>query len=529
MVVDVLDDLFAAAGFDVDVDVRVPLAVRGQEPVEEQPVFDGVDGGDAQNEADRGVRRRSPPLAEDAHMAAEFGDVEDDEEVSAEPQLRDHVHLPVQLLPGSGVLGSRSVAMPSAFGDEAAQIGLPFGLIGHRRLRQVGAGRGEDEGAVPTDPHRIVQSLPREACDHLLTGVDACARRRRQPPGQFIQREPRPHRGPHLRGLPLGAGGEVDGVAGHDRQSCPLGQIAEVAQPFVVIRGSVPAEFDGDPVGSEECGEFAQSAEPAVVVAQRSSQRSLAAAGQYHPVSVLGREFVEVEERTVLLTAQVRLGDDLRELVVTLDAAGEDEQVGGIGVGLAGDLLGQPHGQFGAEHGVQPHLGGGMGEADGTVEPVVVGQRQGAQPGGGTGGDELLGVGGSVEEAELGMHMQLRPVHAALTQQRSEVRALSAAGDCRALIAAASVRTAGADRDLVAVGTGERRGIGAVGVLVDRLFSCRVLASRLFVRRGGRGVLAFEAARQLRPRCARVRESHRVSSSQVGSLVSRLPVSGNGR
>src|SRR5699024_917505 len=80
VVVDVLDDLFAPSGFDVDVDVRIPLAVRGQEPVEEQIVFDRGDGRDAEDEADRGVRRRAPPLTEDAHKAAELGDVEDDEE-----------------------------------------------------------------------------------------------------------------------------------------------------------------------------------------------------------------------------------------------------------------------------------------------------------------------------------------------------------------------------------------------------------------------------------------------------------------
>ena len=540
MVVDVLDDLFAATGFDVDVDVRVPLAVRGQEPVEEQPVFDGVDGGDAQDKADRRVRRRAPPLAEDAHMTAEFGDVEDDEEVSAEAQLRDHVHLPVQLFPGPGVLGSGSVAGAAAFGDEAAQIRLPLGLIGHRSLRQVGSGRGEDEGAFPTDPHRIVQGLPREACEHLLTGVDACARRRRQPSGQFVQGLPRPHRGAHLGRLPRGPSGEVDGIAGHDRQTRPLCQIAEVAQPFVVIRGSVPAEFDGDPVGSEECGEFAQSAESAVIVAQRSPQRTFAAAGEDHPVAVFCREFFEAEEWAVLLTAQIRLGDGLRELVVALDAVGEDEQVGGVGVGLAGDLLGQTDGQLGAEHGVQSHLGGGVGEADGAVESVVVGQRQGGQSGGGTGGDERFGVGGSVEEAELGMHMQLRPVHTALTQQRSAAWPLSAAGAFRALVAAASVRTAGADRDLIAVRAREGRGVGAVGVFVDGT-TCPLPARSLLVGGvGGTGeALAFEAAGELRPRCARVRESHRGLLLSGGASVSGgighwvpangPPVSGSGR
>ena len=63
--VDVLDHLLAAAGLDVQVDVRVAVAGRGQEPLEQQAVAHGVDVGDAQRVADRGVRGRAPALAED--------------------------------------------------------------------------------------------------------------------------------------------------------------------------------------------------------------------------------------------------------------------------------------------------------------------------------------------------------------------------------------------------------------------------------------------------------------------------------
>lgn len=49
-------------------------------------------------------------------------------------------------------------------------------------------------------------------------------------------------------------------------------------------------------------------------------------------------------------------------------------EMGGLGIGLAGDLLTQPDGEFGAEDRGQVRLGGGVGEADGAVEAVVVGQ-----------------------------------------------------------------------------------------------------------------------------------------------------------
>src|SRR5690606_18041178 len=73
--VDVLDDLFAATGLDVEVDVRRSGTTRGEEPLEQQPVLDGVHGGDAEGEADGGVRGGTPPLAEDATAATEVDDL----------------------------------------------------------------------------------------------------------------------------------------------------------------------------------------------------------------------------------------------------------------------------------------------------------------------------------------------------------------------------------------------------------------------------------------------------------------------
>ena len=64
-VVDPLDDLLAAVGVEVDVDVGLLVAVRGDEPLEGQPVEDRVDRGDAEGVADRRAGRRAAALAED--------------------------------------------------------------------------------------------------------------------------------------------------------------------------------------------------------------------------------------------------------------------------------------------------------------------------------------------------------------------------------------------------------------------------------------------------------------------------------
>lgn len=67
----------------------------------------------------------------------------------------------------------------------------------------------------------------------------------------------------------------MDAVAGHDRQVGALSQVAEVAQPFIVIRSPIPAEFNRETVGSEERDEFAQGTESPVRVIQGSTQGPL--------------------------------------------------------------------------------------------------------------------------------------------------------------------------------------------------------------------------------------------------------------
>ena len=91
--VDVLDDLFATVGLDVDVDVRRFAAFWREEALEHQVVEDGVDRGDLQRVADRRVRRGSPSLGEDSLLTAEPRDLPDDEEVTGEVQLLDDLEL----------------------------------------------------------------------------------------------------------------------------------------------------------------------------------------------------------------------------------------------------------------------------------------------------------------------------------------------------------------------------------------------------------------------------------------------------
>ena len=82
---------------DVDVDVGRAVALRGQEPLEQQAVGDRVGVGDAEGVADRRVGRRSPALAEDVVLPAELDDVLHDQEVAGEAELLDDSQLVLDL------------------------------------------------------------------------------------------------------------------------------------------------------------------------------------------------------------------------------------------------------------------------------------------------------------------------------------------------------------------------------------------------------------------------------------------------
>ena len=87
--VDEVDDLVAARGVEVDVDVG-HLAPGGvEEALEEQVVRDGVGVGDAQHVADDAVAGRAAARVEDAARAGELDDVVHGEEVLREAELLD--------------------------------------------------------------------------------------------------------------------------------------------------------------------------------------------------------------------------------------------------------------------------------------------------------------------------------------------------------------------------------------------------------------------------------------------------------
>ncbi len=100
------------------------------------------------------------------------------------------------------------------------------------------------------------------------------------------------------------------------------------------------------------------------------------------------------------------LGDGPAEPGISLGVARQDHQVGAGRIRRAG-AGGAGQGELGPEHRRQAEHHGGPSEADHAVQAVVVGQGQGLEAEASGGIHQLLGVRRPVQEAEVGVAVQL--------------------------------------------------------------------------------------------------------------------------
>ena len=212
------------------------------------------------------------------------------------------------------------------------------------------------------------------------------------------QREP-------LRARVVRRGARDRGQAGR------MGQLGQGVVALGVGGQGLVGELDGDVVGPEPLDESPQL--PGCGVAPSRAQGLLhatlaAARERQHPTRGVVDDLVEVVDRAPLLLApQLRDADGAAERAVTLGIAGEQQQVAALGIGHAVLRGREPQAQLRAEDRAHAQLGGGLGEPDHAVHAVVVGERDGVEPQPGGLLDQLLGMAGAVEEAEVGVAVQL--------------------------------------------------------------------------------------------------------------------------
>ena len=422
--VDVGDDLLAPARLDVDVDVGRPVALGGEEPLEQQSQGHGIGAGDTQREADGGVGGRAPALAVDVVAATELHDVPDDEEVPAVAEGADHLELVVDLgpRPRHALRRARAVAIvgPAAHQlHQPAVLGVPGG---HLAVGEAGGNQVEVEGARRADlgglGHRA--GPPGETALLLGPGAEVGGGGGGEPAVELGQWPPGPHRGQGGGQWPPGRGGVMDVVGGRHGQVPGDGEMGEGVVAGGVERVAVVPELHGHVVGAEGLDEPVELAggRRGPGGGEGGSHRTLAAPGQDHPVPVVavpavvaGQVLEGAGGSPFLPAGELGLGDGPAQAGIAHGVAGQDHQVGAGRVGGAGarprpSLLHQ--GELGPEDRGQPERPGRLGEADHPVQAVVVGEGEGVEAEPGRLRDELLGVRRAVEEAEVGMAVELR-------------------------------------------------------------------------------------------------------------------------
>ena len=432
-VVDVLDDLLAAAALDVHVDVGRPVALGGQEPLEEKVQRDGVHVGDAEGVTHRRVGRRAATLAEDAGAAAELDDVPHHQEVAAEPQRLDDVKFPVELGPGpcDTLGGALPVAVGAAGGDQAAQVAHLVKTVGAGVGRQGGNDELQIEGALAPQVRGPLDG-PRpagEAC-RLFGARAQVPTGRGEPAVDLVEAAARPHRS-HSGGEPLPIRRMVMHVAGGDEgHTGTAGQIGEGVVAHRVAGQSVIPQLDGHVGRTEVGGEPIQRPAGDRRTPRRQSprHRPLATPGEDQPVVARARsaefdEAVVVDAGRPLAPRQLTLADGPRQQRVAVGVAGQHEQVDTCGIGRPGARQVVPAAalrrfrggrrlrrqrEFGTEDRREPEGPGRLGEADDAVEAVVITDGERLEPEPDRLGGQFLGVGGPVEEGEVGVAVQFR-------------------------------------------------------------------------------------------------------------------------
>ncbi len=379
----------------------------------------GVGVGDAEGVADRRVGGRAPPLAEDVVAPAELDDVPHHEEVAREAQFLDHLQLVVDLDPGPrlplGMAGP--VAVGGALLRESPQVAHLVEPVGTGEGWEPGGHQRQVEGALQPESggpgdHAGVAG---EAADLLGSRSQAGPGRGRQPTLDLVEAAPAAHRGQRGGQRATGRGGVVDVVGRHHVDAHLQGDAHQGVVADGVERVTVVPQLDRHPVTTEGVDQAAQlgGGGGRAVVDQRPRHRPLPATGEHLPLPAVATSQVGQRRagQALLPAPQVGGRDGPREPGVAVGRAGQDHQVVALRVGLAHLGPGQVEGELGAEHGGQADGPGRLGEADDAVEPVVVGDGQRLQPQPDRLLGQLLRMGGTVEEGEVGVAVQLGVGH----------------------------------------------------------------------------------------------------------------------
>ena len=208
---------------------------------------------------------------------------------------------------------------------------------------------------------------------------------------------------------------DVVEVVRHDERDPGLGRETEellVQDPL--LGQAVVLELEEEVALAEDVAVLAGESPGGVPVLDLERPRDLAAETGAQPDEALGvtGEVLAVDPRPVVVAVDVGVGDEPAEVAVADEVLREEDQVEGLGVGLALLLGHRPAGDVGldADDRLDPLRLRRLVEGDGAVEGAVVGQGEAVEALRGGRIDEVRDPPEPVEEAELRVGVEVREV-----------------------------------------------------------------------------------------------------------------------
>ena len=244
LAVHVLDHLFPPLVLEIDVDVGRLVALARDEALEQHLRARGVDLGDPEAEADRGVGRRAPALAQDPPAPGEADDVVHREEIGLVGEVGDEGKLVLHELPHPS---GRAVRPPGVHPllRQSAQVTRRCLARRHQLLRVLVAQAVEGKVATPGHGNGFGQERGRvDAFEHLPraqvplpVGVQGVSR--------LGQRHPQTDGRERVLQFPASPLVHVHVARGDHRQTGRPGEGLAVSEPLVVV--GTPGELDRKP------------------------------------------------------------------------------------------------------------------------------------------------------------------------------------------------------------------------------------------------------------------------------------------
>ena len=382
------DDLVAAVGVEVDVDVGCALAASVEEALEEQVVADRVDGGDAEQVGDDAVGRRTAPCAANA---AGFGfghHLVYDEEELGQFESTDDQQFFGELCPCHGLTfgfvqpgeaGVAKITEQLVGGDTSGNL---------RRRRRDVFGHQIDTAALG-DLDGALEGVGAEGQQTAQLGLGLEVRFGIARPllvrlGDGVVEA---HAGEQVVASPVGGRGVAHVVGDHSGHRLGDGEFVEALGDATVLRQQPVGELDVEGIAED----IVQRGEPGARAIETSvgdvlPQPPLAATRQAEQPSRECRQVVECDGRYFAAIGGQRSGRVRGNLAVIENYDTGCRQMGSsqqlAQVAVATRVARQQYegravdDDLGAEHGVQTGDAAGLLQTHGAVDAMTVGEGQ---------------------------------------------------------------------------------------------------------------------------------------------------------